>query len=125
MILRRRGHRQYYKRLFADVPGVSVFGGETDTDDNFWLTSVLVEAEAAGFEATALSSALTARGIESRPLWKPMHLQPVFRHARRLTNGTSQHLFETGLTLPSGSAMAASSLELIGSTVTKFLEENR
>jgi dTDP-4-amino-4,6-dideoxygalactose transaminase len=125
MILRRRDHRQYYKRLFADVAGVSVFGGASDGDDNFWLTSVLVDPETAGFDARALSSAFTVGNIESRPLWKPMHLQPVFRGARRLVNGTSQQLFEAGLTLPSGSGMTASSLELIGSTVTKFLDENR
>lgn len=124
MILRRREHRHFYKRLFADVCGVSIFGGDTDADDNFWLTSVIVDPETAGFEAKALSSALTARNIESRPLWKPMHLQPVFRDARSLVNGTSERLFEIGLTLPSGSAMAAASQELIGSTVATFLDEH-
>lgn len=125
MIVKRREHRQFYKDLFADVTGISIFGGESDEDDNFWLTSVLVKPKVAGFDRTKLSAALAGRNIESRPLWKPMHLQPVFRHARRITNGTSQQLFETGLTLPSGSAMTVSSRELVASTVTQFLAGNR
>lgn len=125
MILRRKEHRQYYKGLFAGVAGVSLFGGDSDEDDNFWLTSVLVDPAEAGFRASDLSTALTVRNIESRPLWKPMHLQPVFRHGRHLTNGVSQRLFETGLTLPSGSAMSTSSRELIGEIVTQFLTDSR
>lgn len=124
MILRRQDHRQYYKRLFAGVTGVSIFGGDSDSGDNFWLTSILVDPEAAGFNARDLTSALAVRNIESRPLWKPMHLQPVFRQARGLTNGTSEMLFETGLTLPSGSAMTAFSRERVGATVTEFLARN-
>lgn len=124
MILRRRDHRQFYKQLFAGVAGVSIFGGDLDTHDNFWLTSVLVDAEVAGFSAGDLSSALSDQNIESRPLWKPMHLQPVFQRARRCENGTSQRLFDTGLTLPSGSAMPATSREVIGSTISRFLSEN-
>lgn len=121
MISSRRSHRQCYKRLFNDVPGVSVFGGESDEDDNCWLTSILVDERVSGFSPTELSLALTLQNIESRPLWKPMHLQPVFHEARRLVNGTSERLFETGLTLPSGSAMSLSSLELVESTVMEFL----
>lgn len=121
MILSRRAHRQFYKGLFNDAPGVSVFGGESDEDDNCWLTSILVDERVSGFSPTELSLALTLQNIESRPLWKPMHLQPVFHEARRLVNGTSERLFETGLTLPSGSAMSLSSLELVESTVLEFL----
>lgn len=121
MISSRRSHRQYYKRLFAGVPGVSVFGAEMDDDDNCWLTSILIDEEVAGFSRAELSSALTFENIENRPLWKPMHLQPVFRQARRLVNGTSERLFATGLTLPSGSAMSLSSLQLVESTVLEFL----
>jgi dTDP-4-amino-4,6-dideoxygalactose transaminase len=123
MIQRRHDHREYYKRLFAGVPGVSIFGGETDNDDNYWLTSVLVDPELAGFDVHALRLAFSKENIESRPLWKPMHLQPVFRQARGQINGTSEQLFETGLTLPSGSSMTASSIGLVGSVVTNFLSE--
>ncbi|MDE8668142.1 aminotransferase class I/II-fold pyridoxal phosphate-dependent enzyme [Pseudarthrobacter sp. H3Y2-7] len=125
MILRRQDHRRYYRQLFDGVTGISIFGGDTDTYDNFWLTSIVVDPAATGFNASDLSSALAVSNIESRPLWKPMHLQPVFRQARGLTNGTSQRLFETGLTLPSGSAMSAISRERVGAAVTDFLVSNR
>lgn len=125
MIVKRREHRQFYKHLFADVAGASVFGGESDEDDNFWLTSVLVNPKVAGFDSTKLSAALAGRNIESRPLWKPMHLQPVFKAARHLTNGTSALLFQTGLTLPSGSSMTTSSLDLVGSTLSEFMSRYR
>lgn len=121
MISRRRSHRQHYKKLFEGVPGVAVFGGEADADDNCWLTSIVINEALSGFNPTELSSALTRQNIESRPLWKPMHLQPVFREARRLVNGTSERLFNTGLTLPSGSAMSMSSLGRVESAVMEFL----
>ncbi|RDV09361.1 aminotransferase class I/II-fold pyridoxal phosphate-dependent enzyme [Arthrobacter sp. RT-1] len=122
MIMRRRDHRQFYKQLFDGVPGVSIFGGDTDSHDNFWLTSILVEPEAAGFTANELCTALTGQNIESRPLWKPMHLQPIYRQARKAENGTAERLFETGLTLPSGSSMSTKSRDLIGETIAMFLQ---
>lgn len=124
MIERRRQHRSFYRRLFAGVKGISIFGGEEDSQDNFWLTSILVDPEIAGFDAAKLSAALSARNIESRPLWKPMHRQPIFRTARALVNGTSQRLFETGLTMPSGSALTRSELQTIDAAVVEFLREN-
>lgn len=110
MIEARRQHRLSYAALFADIPGVTVFGQPSESDDgatrdNFWLTSILVEPSAAGFTRNDLMHALAAENIEARPLWKPMHLQPVFSHARAYTNGVSERLFATGLSLPSGSSL--------------------
>ena len=67
--------------------------------------------------------ALEAKNIESRPLWKPMHLQPVFASAPALVNGVSQRLFETGLSLPSGSALDESSLERVLDCIRAFLRD--
>lgn len=125
MILRRREHRSTYRRLLAGVDGVSIFGGNRDEEDNVWLTSVLVEPEKAGFNARDLSLAFDAQNIENRPLWKPMHLQPVFSKAGGFINGTSQRLFETGLTLPSGSSLTADSIERIVHTIEGFLKTQR
>ncbi|WP_314146306.1 aminotransferase class I/II-fold pyridoxal phosphate-dependent enzyme [uncultured Leifsonia sp.] len=105
MIARRRAVREAYRELFAPVPGVRIFGGDDDAEDNCWLTSVVVDADTAGWTAADLRAALDAADIESRPLWKPMHLQPVFADAPAQLNGNAQRLFETGLTLPSGSAL--------------------
>lgn len=121
MIERRRRIRDRYDALFAGVPGTRILGRGTDADDNFWLTSLLVEPEAAGWRASDLSQALADDDIESRPLWKPMHLQPVFAGSRALVNGVSQHLFETGITLPSGSVLGDQELERITDRITTFL----
>ncbi|TXN28390.1 aminotransferase class I/II-fold pyridoxal phosphate-dependent enzyme [Lacisediminihabitans profunda] len=106
MIARRRAMREVYRELFADVDGVEVFGGEDDHEDNFWLTSIVVDSARTGWTPAELSAALLDDNIESRPLWKPMHLQPVFEASGSLRNGNSQRLFETGLTLPSGSSLS-------------------
>lgn len=105
MIARRRATREIYKSLFADVPGVEVFGADGDDQDNAWLTSILVDESVTGWTIEELSLTLAADDIESRPLWKPMHLQPVFAGARGLQTGVAEHLFRHGLTLPSGSAL--------------------
>ena len=107
MIAQRRQMRQLYKAMFADVDGVEVFGADGDEHDNVWLTSILVDPAVTGWDPAELSAALAEKNIESRPLWKPMHLQPVFAGARGEINGVSEDLFERGLTLPSGSAHAA------------------
>ncbi len=113
MIARRRAMRELYRDLFSGVDGVEIFGGESDNDDNFWLTSIVIDSAVTGWTPAELSAALLTDNIESRPLWKPMHLQPVFKEARALTNGNSQRLFETGLTLPSGSALSAGEIERV------------
>ena len=84
MVERRRELRSHYRRLFQDVPGVSIFG-EHDrvegaaTEDNCWLTSILVDREKAGWQASELMSHLVRHRIEARQLWKPMHAQPCSR----------------------------------------------
>ena len=121
MIARRRTIRDGYRELFADVEGVSLFGGEDDTDDNFWLTSVVIDSNVTGWLPNELSSALLEDNIESRPLWKPMHLQPVFMNARSRINGNSEFLFESGLALPSGSALDSFATERVSNCVRKFV----
>lgn len=128
MIERRRQHRAFYRDLFAGVPGVSIFGEPSgvdggDTVDNFWLTSILIEKDAAGFSSEDLRLALNESNIESRPLWKPMHLQPVFEKYRGFGSGESQRLFETGLSLPSGSVLADEKFFRVKTKIEKFLEE--
>lgn len=121
MIARRKEHRRNYGRLFSDIPGVSIFGEHEDDDDNYWLTSILIDAQTAGFEPQELSAVLSEANVESRPLWKPMHLQPVFKNARRAVNGTSQRLFERGLTLPSGSALTSDQVRKVHNVIGAFV----
>lgn len=121
MIARRRALRERYKERFASVPGVSVLGSAGDEDDNVWLTSIVIDSEIAGWRPADLSAVLGERKIESRPLWKPMHLQPVFASARGEINGASERLFRTGLTLPSGSALNDEQIERVFAAIDDFL----
>lgn len=122
MIGRRRELRDRYRGLFASVDGVELFGAVGDEHDNCWLTSIVVDSDVTGWTTADLSTTLMAHNIESRPLWKPMHLQPVFATSGRLVDGTAQGLFETGLTLPSGSNLAESDTDAVFSALTGFLE---
>ncbi|OZB80472.1 MAG: pyridoxal-5'-phosphate-dependent protein [Microbacterium sp. 14-71-5] len=121
MIARRREMRELYKELFATVDGVEVFGAEGDEHDNVWLTSILIDEKRTGWAPTDLSAALAKDDIESRPLWKPMHKQPVFAHHRGVINGASERLFESGLTLPSGSALTDGQRARVVDGITAFV----
>ena len=119
MIARRRKLRAHYVDLFAGVPGVTVFG-EPSAEDNCWLSSILVDPDVARFTAEDVRLALLEDDIEARPLWKPMHLQPVFAGARAFVNGTSQRLFETGLSLPSGSVLTDAEVARVDAGLAPF-----
>lgn len=121
MIARRREMREAYKEIFADTAGVEVFGAEGYAADNVWLTSILVDELVTGWWPEQLAAFLATDNIESRPLWKPMHLQPVFAASRRRINGSAQRLFERGLTLPSGSALSDRDRDRVRTTLTDFL----
>ncbi len=120
ILVRRRHIRKMYRKLFAEVPGVRLFDGGEDRSDNCWLTAIVVDDDA-GWTAAELSRQLDAEEIESRPLWKPMHRQPVFASAQSIVNGSSDWLFEHGLTLPSGSGQTDADLDRIKTAVRAFL----
>lgn len=121
MLDRRRQWRDAYRKLLGSQAGVSILGGSGDEEDNCWLTAVIVDPDAAGFSAQELGDHLVANGIESRPLWKPMHLQPVYAGAPHETDGTSERLFNNGLTLPCGSSITDEQFSLITRAIEGFL----
>ncbi|RLP73440.1 aminotransferase class I/II-fold pyridoxal phosphate-dependent enzyme [Mycetocola manganoxydans] len=125
MIARRRSIRDRYRDLFKEVDGVRIFGGDSDSEDNVWLTSILVHESVTGWSPRDLTAALGAENIESRPLWKPMHLQPVFHGAAATVNGSAEKLFETGMTLPSGSALSDDQIEHVMAAIREFVETAR
>lgn len=111
MIERRREIRERYAAAITSV-GASLLGG-TDGEDNCWLTAAVLPREVAPQGVSPVVAALNARGIEARHLWKPMHLQSVFAENRTFLNGVSDDLFDTGLLLPSGSALTDAEVERV------------
>ena len=103
-IARRRAIHALYVEKFKNTPGITVMQPRSNVDlyPNYWLSTILVNPQEAGFTYQELSARLTVADIESRPLWKPMHLQPVFAKAPAYVNGVSEALFAQGLCLPSG-----------------------
>lgn len=114
-VARRREIHDLYVKLLNGVKGVKVMcqpEGE-DFNSNYWLTCITVDPEEAGFTREDVRLALDEDNIESRPLWKPMHLQPVFKDAPFYGNGTSERLFEIGLCLPSGPTLTDEDIERV------------
>jgi dTDP-4-amino-4,6-dideoxygalactose transaminase len=105
--LRRQMH-DFYVKLFASIEGVEVFS--TPNDDyfaNYWLSAITIDPDKTkGITRETLRLAFEDENIESRPLWKPMHLQPIFEHYPYYGATVAENLFETGLCLPSGSNLS-------------------
>ena len=121
-VARRREIHDLYVKLLNGVKGVKVMcqpEGE-DFNSNYWLTCITVEPEEAGFTREDVRLALDEDNIESRPLWKPMHLQPVFKNAPFYGNGTSERLFEIGLCLPSGPTLTDEDVERVTKVVKQL-----
>jgi len=111
----RRKNFAYYQQAFSQIPQISF---QTESDSNFfsnrWLSTILIEGNAEGTPTREdIRKALERENIECRPLWKPMHLQPVFSDAPFYGDGTSEKLFEKGLCLPSGSNLTSEDLERV------------
>jgi dTDP-4-amino-4,6-dideoxygalactose transaminase len=124
MIERRRQLRDRYAKLLAGASGVRILG-DGDDGANCWLTSIVVDPDTAGWSVGQLAAHLAGRDIETRPVWKPMHLQPAFAGARAVLTGAAARLFETGLTLPSGSALTAEQVDRVFIAIEDFLRGSR
>ena len=125
MSARRLAINEHYRRELADVSGLAfmpIAPWSTEAEGghwNGWLTCVTFDDPA---QRDAVHAALSAADIESRPLWKPMHLQPVFRHSKVCGGTVSEQLFNHGLCLPSGSALTDRQFDRIVKTVRSVVE---
>ena len=100
----RRTMNKFYIDYFNDIEGVTVFSEPTDSYySNHWLSAITIDNTITGKTRDDLRLALEEHNIESRPLWKPMHLQPVFKGCSYFGGNISENLFNNGLCLPSGS----------------------
>ena len=103
-----------YVELLADAPGITVHTNPDERyDSNYWLNTILIDSSKAGTDSEQIRLHLDACNIESRPLWKPMHTQPVFDGAPAFVNGVSEELFTIGLCLPSGPWVSDEDVELV------------
>ncbi len=118
VVFRRQMH-DFYVDVFASIEGVDVFS--TPNDDyfaNYWLSAITIDAsKTKGITAETLRLALEAENIESRPLWKPMHLQPIFSTYPYYGKKVAENLFENGLCLPSGSNLTDKDRERISKVI--------
>ncbi|WP_313360842.1 DegT/DnrJ/EryC1/StrS family aminotransferase [Empedobacter sp.] len=114
----RRAMNKFYQELFADIDGVTVFvEPSSDYFSNHWLSAILIDPKVAGKTREDLRLAFLEDDIESRPLWKPMHMQPVFADAPYYGGTVAEELFENGLCLPSGSNLTDAERERITAKV--------
>ena len=105
----RRSMHQFYAELFRGVKGISILSEPDDQYfSNYWLTTILIDSAIVGISREDLRVALLEDNIESRPLWKPMHLQPVFENSPYYGAKVAEELFINGLCLPSGSNLTDS-----------------
>ena len=104
---------QLYKEALASSPIVHC-NPNNSFDSNFWLTTILFKQP---LDTEALCLELDKAGIEARPLWKPMHLQPVYKDAPAYVNGASEKLYKTGICLPSGPWVSDEDVKYIVETI--------
>jgi pyridoxal phosphate-dependent aminotransferase EpsN len=112
-IAARRRNYEHYRAALSGLPGIEFMPIAPCGSPNYWLTVILISPERFGMDREAVRLALEAENIESRPIWKPMHLQPVFRGCRARGGDVSEDLFRRGLCLPSGSQMTYNDLERV------------
>jgi len=126
-INKRRTNNLFYRQELASVDGV-LFHTEPDENyySNYWLTAILVDPTKTGGKTREdLRLALAAKNIETRPLWKPMHLQPVFKKNTSFVNGVSEKLFDNGLCLPSSSNLTDVEMNLIVDELKNVLKSKK
>ena len=103
-----------YQELFAEIDGISYHANPSaDSDSNYWLSTIEIDPQVTGKTPEDLRLHLAALNVETRPLWKPMHLQPVFAQAPAYVNGVSEALFGRGLCLPSGPCVSEDDVRMI------------
>jgi dTDP-4-amino-4,6-dideoxygalactose transaminase len=124
-VAQRRVNNQRYREFFAGIDGIT-FQTEPDSDyfSNYWLTAILIDpAKTGGINREDVRLVLDAENIESRPLWKPMHLQPVYEGTKFFGSGVCEKLFRQGLCLPSGSNLTEVEFDRIFEALKKVFKK--
>jgi dTDP-4-amino-4,6-dideoxygalactose transaminase len=116
-VARRRRVNHLYRELLGDLPGLAFMPDADYGQSSCWLTALVLDTDDGAPDPADVLKMLEEDDIEGRPLWKPMHTQPVFRSADRVGGGVSESLFARGLCLPSGSSLSDGDIERVASRV--------
>ena len=118
----RRENYDFYVKELSGIPGFKFVSEPEGFFSNRWLSTILINSKEAGITPTQLREALEKENIETRPLWKPMHLQPVFKGCDYYGSTVAEELFNTGLCLPSGSNLTDNDLNRVVSMIKNTVE---
>jgi pyridoxal phosphate-dependent aminotransferase EpsN len=121
----RRAIFDAYRHRLSDLPGVAFMPEAAWGRSNRWLTVILIDPDQFGATRDDIRLALEAENIESRPVWKPLHLQRSFAGSRRRNGQVAERLFQVGLCLPSGSGMVEDQIERVVTTVRRTCSASR
>lgn len=116
---RRRAHNQFYRQALGELPGVSFMPEAPKCRSTFWLTALLIDPAVAGCTREDVRLVLERENIEARPVWKPMHLQPLYADCQVYGGKVAERLFEQGLCLPSGSSLSEQDRERVATIVAR------
>lgn len=119
----RRAIHDFYTKELAEIDGLSVQQNpSTDFDSNFWLSTVIIDPKT-GKDPESLRQFMLDAGVETRRLWRPMHMQPVFADAPYYGDTTCETLFDRGLCLPSGSGLKEEELRYVADKIKEFFNK--
>lgn len=119
----RRAIHDFYTKELAEIDGLSVQQNpSTDFNSNFWLSTVLIDPKT-GKDPESLRQFMLDAGVETRRLWRPMHMQPVFADAPYYGDTTCETLFDRGLCLPSGSGLKEEELRYVADKIKEFFNK--
>jgi pyridoxal phosphate-dependent aminotransferase EpsN len=116
-IAARRHNFERYKAMLGAAPGIEFMPLASYGEANYWLTCITIDSGKFGATREDVRVALAAHNIEARPIWKPLHLQPVFVHCRVRGGPVAVTAFERGLCLPSGSSLTDADFDRVGAIV--------
>lgn len=122
-VAKRRSVNQRYRALLKDFPGIEFQMESAESTSNFWLSTVLIDEKKAGFSNDKLRVRLFREGIETRFLWKPLHLQPVFRGAPFYGGNVAEKLFLSGICLPSSENLGDEDQKRVVGILDKMLSK--
>ena len=119
----RRANFVRYRERLQSLPGIRMMPEPAECKSSRWLTCITVDESEFGKSPEAIRLALEAQNIESRPLWKPMHMQPLYAQKPAYGGCVSETLFTSGLCLPSGSNLSADQLDRVCDVIEKVCKE--